>query len=175
MTTIVSLDVEANGLMGRGFCIGVSVWQGGEEVDFFQGRRPLLDSDGPVDPWVRDNVLPAIEHIPAAIRSYTGLLQVWNGICQTYRDESETVRVLTHIPWPVEARFLLDAHPEPFTGPYPLLDVTGHLDQAGYDPTSVDAYLKARGIPLPEGSPHHPLFDSRSAALAFHDLKGLLK
>jgi hypothetical protein len=80
--------------------------------------------------------------------------------------------VVTHIPWPVEARFLWSAHQRtPFSGPYPLIDVASMLHGLGLDPTSVDGYLKVARIARPDGSPHHPLYDARAAGLAYLDLR----
>ena len=53
-------------------------------------------------------------------------------------------------------------------GPYPMLDVSGNLQQAGEDPTSVDSYVKKYELSVGEfdGGTHNPLYDSAVAAAA---------
>ena len=59
-----------------------------------------------------------------------------------------------------------------FDGPYPLYDVSGNLQQAGEDPTSVDTYAKKHGLKIADyGTTHHPLYDCEVAAKVYHYLK----
>jgi hypothetical protein len=163
---IVSLDCETNGLRGQAFAAAaVAVDGAGREVDQWIGRCPV---DGPTDPWVAEHVLPAIADVPVNCGSYQELLAAWRDWYGQY--DCGATQVVGHVVWPVEARFLLDAHVEPFTGPYPLLDVASMLDVCGWDPLSVDDYLAANKLPLPEGSPHHPLYDARAAAAVYRHL-----
>lgn len=170
---IISLDCEANGLHGQIFAAAASIQtrQHGERWAS-QLRIPI---DEPVDQWVTDNVLPALNRMTLGgvreVPDGTGqdLASWWLDLYRPLRREG--FQVVVHVGWPVEARFLWDAHaPEPFSGPFPLLDLAGLLDGAGCDPTSVEAYLADRGIPRPVGSAHHPLYDARAAALAYWDL-----
>lgn len=116
-----------------------------------------------------ENVLPGLFDMPVLCGSYPGLLSAWLMFIGGYDLRQTTV--ITHVPWPVEARFLWDAHgSEPFSGPFPLLDVASMLAARGHDPTSVEKYLDWAGLDRPEGSPHHPLYDARAAALVYFDL-----
>lgn len=164
--TIISLDLEANGLHGQIFAAAVTCYEAGREVNHWWARCPI---DGPVAPWVADHVLPALADMPVTVASYTHLLTEWRLVFDAH-DRADTL-VIAHIPWPIEARFLWDAHhADEFSGPYPLIDVASMLHQAGEDPRSVDDYLRARGIPLPAGTPHHPLYDCRAAAAVYFAL-----
>jgi hypothetical protein len=170
---IISLDCEANGLHGQIFAAAASVQtRRSGEIGFHQYRIPIL---GGVDPWVQEHVLPGLDG-PAGIPiagnvtlNARQLLHWWRELYGPLKVDGYAVVI--HVGWPVEHRFLWYAHlDEPFSGPFPLWDVAPMMGLAGYDPTSVDGYLKARGIVPPDGSPHHPLYDARATAEAFWDL-----
>lgn len=167
--TVISLDCEANGLHGMIFAAAATVYRNGVEVCHWQERCRLHPGNKPVDPWVAANVLPAIETMRVTVRYYDKILVRWREFYGAYPE----ALVVAHVPWPVEARFLWDAHKAvPFSGPFPLLDVASMLAARGFDPTSVDGYLRDHGLPLPDGSPHHPLYDCRAAATAYFHLIG---
>lgn len=169
MTTIISLDCEANGLHGQAFAAAASVWVDGQEIETWEARCPIV---GDVNPWVAENVLPAIADMPENAVDYQDLLARWRLIFPGSHLRDDTL-ILAHIPWPVEARFLWDAHSAiPFSGPYPLLDVAAMLHAHALNPLSVDDFLTSSGIPLPPGSPHHPLYDARAAASAYFEISG---
>jgi len=163
---IISLDCESNGLGGLAFAAAAVLTDPtGGEVETWTVRCPI---SGPVDPWVAANVLPALGDLGETHHAYDDMLDAW---WTWYAGRREGAVVVTHVPWPVEARFLLGAHHgDLFAGPYPLLDVAPLLLAAGHDPTSVDGYLDAVGLPKPPGSPHHPLYDARAAERAFRHL-----
>jgi len=109
--------------------------------------------------------------MPETAKDYRGLQLAWLSFFDDVRDRFPDALVIGHVVWPVEARFLADAHvADLFTGPYPLLDVAPLLLAADQDPTSIDSYLAAHELPIPDGSPHHPLYDARAAATAFRHL-----
>jgi hypothetical protein len=167
---VISLDCESNGLGGRAFAAAAVLTDESGELDRWEDRCPI---DGPVDSWVSANVLPALAGMPETSAGYGDLLHGWRGFYSYARAQLPHVLVVVHVLWPVEARFLLDAHADqPGAGPYPIDDVAGYLRAAGRDPTSVDRYLAAHGLPKPEGSPHHPLYDARAAERAFRHLMG---
>lgn len=164
MSTVISLDCESNGLHGQIFAFAVAVYEDSREIDQQVWRCPIVAS---VDPWVAENVIPAMVDIPEDVADYVALQAEWEEIFEFYGKP----QVITHVPWPVEARFLWDAHrDEPFSGPFPLIDVASMLLARDHDPTSTAGYLGWAGIDLPAGSPHDPLFDARSAALAYFEL-----
>jgi hypothetical protein len=164
----ISLDCESNGLHGQIFAAAAVLYINGREAESW-GRRCAIDGD--VDPWVRDNVLPTLDepYLSRAV-SPAVIAHDWRRFFE--RHGGRDTPVVTHIPWPVEARFLWSAHQRtPFSGPYPLIDVASMLHGLGLDPTSVDGYLKVARIARPDGSPHHPLYDARAAGLAYLDLR----
>jgi hypothetical protein len=164
---IISLDCETNGLMGDAFAVAATLTVDGVEHDQLVMRCPI---SGAVDPWVVENVLPAIADVELTHKDLEDMLEEWRRWYSSARRPTDpTTRTIGHIIWPVEARFLLTAH-GPYDGPYPLIDVAGLLDGVGEDPTSVDMYLRAHGIDPPAGQPHHPLYDARSATLAYQHL-----
>jgi hypothetical protein len=157
---LISLDVESNGLGGRAFAAAITLSDPFGELEHAVFRCPI---DGPVDPWVTQNVLPAIADLPTGCPDYTSLL---DSVRDAYlRWAVDRVPLVVHVPWPVETRLLLDMLPgaHVWRGPYPLIDVASVLWAKGHDPLSVDRYLEQHGILAPEGSPHHPLYDARAA------------
>lgn len=164
----ISLDAESNGLHGQAFCIGMTASDARGELGVRTFRCPIV---GPVDPWVAEKVLPVIEDIPVDCEDYAELLA---GLRQTWADwggETRRHSMITHVPWPVEARLLLAAFPDKdvWKGPYPLIDVSNALRDRGFGWTPPDRYLRQQGIALPAGSPHNPLYDCRAAERAhFH-------
>lgn len=161
---VISLDCETNGLGGQAFAAAaVLTDDDGREVGRWEARCPIA---GPVNDWVAANVLPAIEGLPETHGSYGDLLAAWR---DWYGERRDGTAVIGHVVWPVEAKFLRDAHADDlFAGPYPLIDVAPMLLLAGLDPTSVDGCLDRWGLGKPDGSPHHPLYDARAAATAFY-------
>jgi hypothetical protein len=165
---VISLDCESNGLGGQVFAAAATLTDDGREVGRWTARCPI---DGAVDPWVAANVLPALRGMPESQPCYDGLLYGWESRWRRWKGLHPDAVMIVHVAWPVEARFLRDAHADDlFAGPYPIIDVAPLLLAAGHDPRSVDAYLDAHGLAKPDGSPHHPLYDARAAEAAFRHL-----
>lgn len=170
---ILSVDAETNGLHGQPFAVGAVQSDGGPRAEVYLGRCEI---DGPVDPWVQDNVLPALADVPITHQVYDDLLA---DFARWYdRRAAEDPIVLGHVVCPVEARLFADLvgrlGRDPFSGPFPLHDLASMLLVAGHDPTSADSYVAARGLDLGTGfaglSPHNPLYDARVAEVAARDL-----
>jgi hypothetical protein len=158
---LISIDAECNGLAGRAFCVAMTLSDDNGELDHAVYRCPI--GDVVTDPWVAENVLPAIADIPEDLAEYPYLLaEVWSTIA---RWGGREVPLVAHVAWPVEARLLLDVYSGEHVrqGPYPLIDVASVLLAYGHNPLSVDDYLTAQRVPLPAGSPHNPLYDARAA------------
>lgn len=171
MTTdrIISIDAETNGLAGRAFAVALSLSDGSGELDHAVYRCPI--GDVRTVEWVAENVLPAIADLP--VNCPGGYPQMLAEIGMAIeRWGGKTVPLIAHVAWPVEARLLLDVYSgeRVWDGPYPLIDVASVLLARGFDPTTVDGYLRDHGIPAPEGSPHHPLYDARAAERCFRHL-----
>jgi hypothetical protein len=169
MKKIFSFDAETNGLWGGAFAIGALVYgENGAEVARFVGRCPI---SGEINPWVKDNVLSQMTDVPVTHGDYESLL---GDFAKFYLANKADAAIIVHMGVPVEAKLLLDMHQRgligDWDGPYPLLDVAGHLEQVGEDPTSVDSYAKKYGIALPEGGTHNPLYDSAVTAAVYRHL-----
>lgn len=168
---VFSFDAETNGLYGQAFMLAAVVTDESGEIARFVGRCPI---EGPVDGWVEKNVLPNVMDVEVTHLSYAEMLEAFFAF---YMKHKEGAVILAHMAFPVEAKVLRDmieAHlPErQWEGPYPLIDVAGTLDAAGFDPTSVDIYNKDHGLTVPfAGTTHHPLYDSWAAEVCYRHLK----
>jgi hypothetical protein len=170
---LFSFDAEANGLWGKSFAIGALVYDANDvEIARFIGRLP----DAVVtDAWVKEKVLPKIASMPVTHTTYGDLLA---DFAKFYLANKVGTDVICHMGYIVEAGLLRDMHTQgvigDWDGPYPLLDVSGNLQQAGEDPTSVDSYAKKHGLSVGEfeGGTHNPLYDSAVAAVVYRHLMG---
>jgi hypothetical protein len=158
---ILSVDAETNGLYGQPFVVG-AVCTLYDAADVYLARCPI---DGPVNPWVADNVLPALADVPESQPDYPALLA---DFARWYDDHIDGADVIAHCGVPVEARLFADLihvlGRDPFSGPFPLHDVATLILLGGYDPTSAEVYMRGNGLRVPaaaEGmSAHNPLYDA---------------
>lgn len=145
-----------------------------------------LSDDVVSDNWVRENVLPALEGVPVThpegeyvfeaqqtgycdINAYEAMIA---DFAEFYNANKADADVICHMGYIVEAHLLREMHHLGFIGdwdaPYPLLDVSGNLQAAGEDPTSVDNYAKKHGLEVADyGTTHNPLYDCEVAAKAY--------
>lgn len=165
---IFSLDCESNGLWGPIFAVAAVVTdEDGSIIDSFVGQCPI---EGEINSWVKENVLPVLQDVPM-YSSYRSLLESFVGFYKRYRTDSN-IDFVTHMGYIVEAKLLRDMREfgliGEWDGPYPLLDISGHLQMVGEDPTSVDAYVsKYKLVVGVEGGTHNPLYDAAAAAAAY--------
>ncbi|MCX6715399.1 MAG: hypothetical protein NT077_00060 [Candidatus Taylorbacteria bacterium] len=171
MKKVFSFDAETNGLWGQAFAIGALVYdESGAEIARFVGRLPDTEV---TDTWVIENVLLKIQDIQVTRTTYAELL---SDFAAFYKANKEGCDVVVHMGFIVEVKILRDLHAAGLIGdwdaPYPLLDVSGNLQQAGEDPTSVDSYMKKHGLSVGEfaGGTHNPLYDSAVAAVVYRHL-----
>ena len=171
MKKIFSFDAETNGLWGQAFAIGALVYdEQGAEIARFVGRLPDTEV---TDSWVRENVLPKIQDIPVTHADYDSLLA---SFAEFYKANKDGADIVVHMGYIVEARILRDLHDKgligDWDGPYPLYDVSGNLQAAGADPTSVDKFAQECGLSVGEfaGGTHNPLYDSAIAAAVYRHL-----
>ncbi|MEO8637847.1 MAG: hypothetical protein ABI430_03025 [Candidatus Taylorbacteria bacterium] len=171
MKKMFSFDAETNGLWGQAFAIGALVYdENGIEIARFVGR--IADSEV-TDSWVKENVLPKIQDIPVTHATYDELLA---SFADFYKANKEGADVIVHMGFIVEVKILRDLHAAGLIGdwdaPYPLYDVSGNLQQAGEDATSVDKYVAKHGLSVGEfaGGTHNPLYDSAVAAVVYRHL-----
>jgi DNA polymerase III epsilon subunit-like protein len=172
MNKIFSFDAETNGLWGQAFCLGAVVYENGKEVKSWVGRCPIVNR---VDKWVDLNVLSEIHNIDLTNVSYKSLLR---DFAEFYLENKDGSDVIVHIGTPVESKIILDMHEFGFIddgeAPFPLIDIAGNLQQAGFNPVSVDAYNAKHNIDI-AGNAHNPLYDSRAAAECYISLTGGMK
>ncbi len=171
MNKIFSFDAETNGLWGQAFAIAAIVYdENGMEMERFIGRCPISEA---VDGWVKENVIPQIAGIRENYSSYEEMLA---GFAEFYLANKNGSDIICHMGYIVETKVLRDMHEldliGDWDGPYPMFDVSGNLQQAGYDATSVDAYAKKFGLQVEqfEGGSHNPLYDSAIAAVVYRHL-----
>lgn len=170
---IFSFDAETNGLWGQAFAIGALVYdEEGAEIARFVGRLPDTEV---TDGWVRENVLPKITDIPVTHNDYAALLA---DFAKFYLANKEGADVVVHMGYIVETKVLRDMHDGgligDWDGPYPMFDVSGNLQAAGKDPTSVDKFVAEHNLSVGEfaGGTHNPLYDSAVAAVVYRHLNG---
>lgn len=169
---VFSFDAETNGLWGNAFSIGAVLWENGKETKTWVGRCPIKES---LNPWVADNVIPQIQDIKITHDSYEPMLKSFS---EFYLKNKQDADIIVHMGVPVESQVIRDMHRLGFIGdwdaPFPLIDISGNLKQAGFDPTSVDAYNTSHGIAI-QGNAHNPLYDSRAAVKCYYSLMGGLQ
>lgn len=179
MKKIFSFDAETNGLWGQAFAIGALVYdENGIEIARFVGRLP--DTEVTDSWWLsaeQGEALTRFEKIRRAIPvthdDYDSLLA---DFAKFYLANKADADIIVHMGYIVEAKILRDLHDKgligDWDGPYPLYDVSGHLRQAGEDPTSVDSYIKKYELSVGEfeGGTHNPLYDSSAAAVVYRHL-----
>ncbi len=164
---VLSIDVETNGLIGLPFIVYAAVFSPqGECLNTFLGRCELLEPEE----FVKEQVLPACEHIPINCDSMDDLLRKFAKFYLQY----DSLRVISHIPFPVETNFFSllqeDILIGEFQGPYPLIDVGSMLLLAGENPTSLEEYMKKHQIEPPSGVAHDPEYDAKSAFSVYQHL-----
>ncbi|MFC1618113.1 hypothetical protein ACFL2B_02430 [Patescibacteria group bacterium] len=171
MKKLFSFDAETNGLWGEAFAIAAIVYdENGNETHRFLGRCPI---EGAVDEFVGEKVLPQMTTIPVTHADYASMLA---DFAEFYLANKAGADVIVHMGVPVEARLIADMHAGgmigDWDGPYPLIDISGNLMQAGENPCSVDDYAKKFDLEVRDfGSSHNPLFDSEVAARVFLHLR----
>ncbi len=158
---LLSFDAESNGLHGGAFAVGaVLLREDGVAAERFFARCPI---DGPVDPWVRDNVLPALAIDPETHATAREMRDAfWSWLTARMVDAT----VVVDCGWPVEAGLLsacvADDPSRAFKGPHPLHEVASLLLAAGLDPL---ASYADQVLPQSALSKHHPTYDAHVSAL----------
>ena len=132
----------------------------GDVAERFYARCPIA---GAIDPWVRDNVLPALGDAPDTHDSPRAMRDAFWTWLSAHKSGA---LVVADCGWPVEAGLLsacvADDPARAFAGPYPLHEVASLLFAAGLDPlaTHGDEVLPGRS-----DEKHHPVYDAHVSAL----------
>lgn len=155
------LDVESVGLFGEGFAAGYAVVDRSKTLQgwgFYCCDPALAGGSDGGRLWVRE-FIPSLKinvRFPKDVRRHTW--EAW------LKWKERGAVMVADCPWPVEARFLLEAACEnadidSFDGlPYPLLDLASMLAVDGKDPIGK---LGRAEDELPE---HNPLADAKQSA-----------
>lgn len=161
-------DVESVGLHGEGFAVG---WQLMSIDGTILGRGSVWCDPSAARPesleaieWVNAHVPELLERdrvaTPADVRRV--FWERW----RVARDGYEAT-MAADVPWPVEARFLIDCIREQPAradeGPYPLIDIASVRLARGLDPLAIEPRLEHE---LPA---HNPLCDARQSARLLHE------
>lgn len=173
MRKILSIDAETDGLWGDPFALAAIVYEDGVETARLCGRLP---DDQVHDPWVLMYVLPTLGQsdglCPITHENYSDFM---SDFADFYKKHKEGAEVICHMGYIVEAHLFRELRALGYLGdwdaPYPLFDVSGNLQQAGFDPTSVDSYAKEFKLEVSDyGTTHNPLYDAEVAAKVYMHL-----
>ena len=169
---ILVFDVESLGLFGEGFAVGGVVIATslnakkktpGLQDSFVYACRSAGVAGDPADrAWVERYVKLEDKDItaagPAEVRA-----QFWDKWSYW---KAQGAWLAADVPWPVEARFLLDCcsvADRRKDVPYPLLDIAAFLLASGKDPLA--SYPRLRN----EKPVHHPLADAQQSARLLYE------
>ena len=173
-TKILSFDLEANNLHGMPFAIGAIVIDGhGIVHDSFTARCPVV---GELDPWVKDNVLPAIKDMPETHETYEDIREAfWRWYVPA---EASSDYVLVSNGYPVEYRFLIDCQDADLDArywqhPFPILDLTSILVATGHDSGVQKNQIRKKVRKDSSFAQHHPFDDAKLAALMAFEAFGV--
>lgn len=164
----ISIDAETDGLWGNPFAVAATLHdQSGKEIDCFVAR---IGNENVTNQWVRDNVLPTLD-FEVTHTSYEDMLKDFSKFYLANKDAT----TLWHMGHVVEAFLFRECVRLGFIGewdaPYTPIEVSEVLRQNGFDPSSVDSYAKEKGLKLPAGSTHNPIYDCRIAAAVYFHIK----
>jgi hypothetical protein len=164
-TTLLSVDVESNGLHGDEFAVGAVLMKlDGTIVDEYSARCPI---EGDVDPWVRKNVFPAMKDFSETHSDAKSMRTDFWAWYKQARDKADYM--VASNGYPVEARFLLKCQDDDIEERYwdhffPILDLASLLIQVGIKPLAIRKRLIADQL---EGKDeqHNPHWDAWIAVL----------
>lgn len=166
-STILSFDVESNGLHGEAFAVGAVLIKANETIiDEFTGRSPIT---GQVDVWVKENVLPVITDMP---EDYPDTKALRTAFWQWYKGAKAAADyILVNNGYPSEARFLIASQDDDLNDradehPFPLLELGSLLLQVGVRPLAPKKLFVAEKLKGNTDQQHHPRYDAWVAALA---------
>lgn len=165
-TTILSIDVESNGLHGEAFAVGAVLMKlDGTILEEFLGRCPIK---GELDPWVKERVLPAMTNVK---EDYQDTKKLRAAFWKWYKPIKErTDYAIADNGYPVEARFLIacqddDLSERYWDHPFPLLDPASMLMQIGIKPLAIRYEFVADRLNNQSVLQHNPRFDAWVSAL----------
>lgn len=167
---VFSFDAETDGLWGNPFAVAAIVYENGQETARFLAR---LSDAAVTNKWVAENVLPTLADVSPTHETYAAMLADFALFYKANKADAECV---CHMGYIVEAHLLREMRRLDLIGdwdaPYPLYDVSGNLQAAGEDATSVDNYAKKHALEIADfGTTHNPLYDCEVAAKVYLHLQ----
>ena len=171
-TKILSVDAESNGLGGEVFAIGavlVDVHVEGTCGARLERWYGAIDCPAPVNPWVKENVLPHLLYRTHATQAHM-IEAFWLWLERVLERTKATI--LVDVGFPVEARLICDLlRPDPERAwklNAPVLDLASLLAAHGFDGFNVPREAWAREqFGEARWSAHNPTDDAEIAAGAF--------
>jgi hypothetical protein len=164
---VLSFDVESNGLHGSAFAVaGVVIGPGRRILSQFIARCPI---EGPVDPWVTENVLEPMVDIAETHPHGRGMRDAfWAWYLEA---KAGAGLIVAANPYPVEARFLIacqsdDMAARSFDHPFPYYDLSSMLYILGIITPPQRRDFVAKAVGEATGKAHNPLWDAKATALA---------
>lgn len=125
---ILCIDVESNSLHGKAFCVGVVVLDG-NQTHSFRSRCPI---EGDVDPWVKENVLPALAEVE---QTHPDLRSLAVEFARWFARHHHGCDVFVDCGYPVEMNFFAEVRrADSRFAPYPIHEVATMFLAAGMDP-----------------------------------------
>jgi len=183
MNKIISIDAETNGLWGNPFAIAAIVYEKRQKPHYMSNWAPTgyewvevdrillrLPDSFVTEPWVIENVLPALAGVDITHDSYEKMLAEFASF---YMGTAGTV--LWHMGHVVEAFLFRELVRLGFIGqfdaPYLPIDVANDLRLSGEQADSVDKYAAGYDLAISDyGTTHNPLYDCEVAAKVFFHL-----
>lgn len=165
---IVSIDAESNGLGGEIFAVGAVLV---DQSTCVRSERwyGAIDCPAPVNPWVKENVLPHLPYRTHAKQEHM-LESFWLWLERTLERTKATI--LVDVGFPVEGRLICDlmqSNPErAWKLNAPVLDLASLLVAHGFDGFDVPREQWARELGwTSKWQAHNPTDDAEIAAGAF--------
>jgi len=168
-----AIATETDGRCGLAFAIAALVLnEDGKEMARFVGRLP---DSVVINDRTKITVLPVMKDHPVTHRTYEEMTGDFAKFYLAYKKRAD---VVVHMGG-AEAKIFCDMCERGLIDeqeiPYPLYDVSGNLQAAGADPTSVDAYAAKHGIRADAFMGGHlpinnPLYGAALLALVYRKL-----
>ena len=153
---IFVFDIESTSLHGKAFAVGVTVVDCATFKELDNLVLKSLESEKDASDWVKENVLPHLQDLPTVETDKELRDQFW----AFYLKHKETCYIWSDCAYPVETNFLEqvyndDKESREFQMPYPLLDVSSHVN------IDIDRneYCNIKDL-----RKHHPYDDAKASA-----------
>jgi len=162
---MVSINCKTNGLWGYPFLITIAV--SGEKPATF--KCPI---NGPIDPWVKQNMLPQITEVSDTHSSYEEMMKAvgekWTTVCHH--------RMLVHMGFIVESYMFRELvrleYIHMWDAPYIYTELAQLLESHGHQPDTAGGYIYTHGLTKPDvpGGAHNSEYGAVAALTVYEHL-----